>query len=141
LPPPAADDCFRQLIEEEWIDYARVDLCTCGGITEVKKIAGWCETHYIDLPVHNPIGPVSTAACLHLNLSCPNFGVQELPRRPGESLNDVVLHQPVWEDGYLLPPTRSGLGIDSDREAAQRYPFEVTGLPLIRHSDGSFTNW
>jgi hypothetical protein len=27
------------------------------------------------LAVHNPLGPVSTAACLHLNLSCSNFGV------------------------------------------------------------------
>ena len=132
---------FRQLIEEEWIDYARVDLCICGGLTESKKIAGWCETHYIDLAVHNPIGPVSTAACLHLNLSCPNFGVQELPRRPGESLPDVVLNQPEWVDGYLLPPDRPGLGIEFDREAIKRYPFEITGLPIIRRADGSFTNW
>ena len=132
---------FRQLIEEEWIDYARVDLCICGGLTESKKIAGWCETHYIDLAVHNPIGPVSTAACLHLNLSCPNFGVQELPRRPGESLPDVVLNQPEWVDGYLLPPDRPGLGVEFDREAIKRYPFEITGLPIIRRADGSFTNW
>ncbi len=65
---------FRQLIEEEWIDYARIDLCIAGGLTEAKKIAGWCETHYIKLAVHNPLSPVSSAACLHLNLSCPNFG-------------------------------------------------------------------
>src|SRR5439155_897278 len=51
---------FRQLIEEEWIDYARIDLCIAGGFTEARKIAGWCETHYIKLAVHNPLGPVST---------------------------------------------------------------------------------
>ncbi|MBX3065083.1 MAG: galactonate dehydratase [Anaerolineae bacterium] len=132
---------FRQVIEEELIDYARVDLCVCGGLTEAKKIAGWCETHYIDLAVHNPIGPVATAAFLHLNLSCPNFAVQELPRRPGESLPDVVLNQPVWEDGYLLPPSRPGLGIEFDREAIRRYPFSLTELPHLRRSDGSVTNW
>ena len=53
---------FRQLIEEEWIDYARIDLCHAGGLTEAKKIAGWCETHYIKLALHNPMGP-------HLNSS------------------------------------------------------------------------
>ena len=58
---------FRQLIEEEWIDYARIDLCIAGGLTETKKIAGWCETHYIKLATHNPLGPVSSAACLQLN--------------------------------------------------------------------------
>lgn len=132
---------FRQVIEEELTDYARVDLCVCGGITEAKKIAGWCETHYIDLAVHNPIGPVATSAFLHLNLSCPNFAVQELPRRPGESLPDVVLNQPVWEDGYLLPPDRPGLGIEFDREAIRKYPFAITELPHLRRNDGSVTNW
>jgi L-alanine-DL-glutamate epimerase-like enolase superfamily enzyme len=132
---------FRQLIEEDLIDYARIDLCLVGGITEAKKIAGWCETHYIKLAVHNPLGPISSAACLHLNLACGNFGVQEQPRKPGELLPDVVPVQPVWEDGYLLPPTTPGLGVEFDREAARRFPFQMTELPQLRRLDGSFTNW
>jgi galactonate dehydratase len=132
---------FRQLIEEEWIDYARIDLCIVGGFTEAKKIAGWCETHYIKLAVHNPLGPVSTAACLQLNLACPNFGVQEQPRRTNTLLTDVVPVQPEWEDGYLLPPAGPGLGIEFDREAAKKHPFQMIELPHLRRLDGSFTNW
>jgi galactonate dehydratase len=132
---------FRQVIEEEWADYARIDVCNVGGLTEAKKIAGWCETHYIDLAVHNPIGPVATSAALHLNLSCPNFGVMELPRRPGQTMAEVVLNQPEWVDGYLLPPAKPGLGIEFDREAIKKYPFEMTELPHLRREDGSFTNW
>jgi len=132
---------FRQLIEEEWIDYARIDLCIAGGFTEAKKIAGWCETHYIKLALHNPLGPVSTAACLQLNLACPNFGVQEQPRRTNTLLTDVVPVQPEWEDGYLLPPAGPGLGIEFDREAAKKHPFQMSELPHLRRLDGSFTNW
>jgi galactonate dehydratase len=132
---------FRQLIEEEWIDYARVDLCIAGGFTEARKIAGWCETHYIKLAVHNPLGPVSSAACLQLNLATPNFGVQEQPRRTGTVLTDVVPVQPEWADGYLLPSDRPGLGIEFDREAAKKHPFQMTELPQLRRADGSFTNW
>jgi galactonate dehydratase len=132
---------FRQLIEEEWIDYCRLDICLVGGFTEARKVAGWCETHYIRLAVHNPLGPVSTAACLHLNLATPNFGVQEQPRRTSTALVDVVPNQPEWEDGYLLPPARPGLGIEFDREAAKKYPFRQTELPQLRRLDGSFTNW
>jgi L-alanine-DL-glutamate epimerase-like enolase superfamily enzyme len=132
---------FRPLIEQEWIDYARVDLGLVGGLTEAKKIAGWCETHYIKLAVHNPLGPVATAACLHFNLACSNFGVQELPRRPGTVLVDVVTGQPEWVDGYLLPPTRPGLGIEFDREAARKHPFQMVELPHLRREDGSVTNW
>jgi galactonate dehydratase len=132
---------FRQLIEEEWIDYARVDMCIAGGFTEARKIAGWCETHYIKLVVHNPLGPVSSAACLQMNLATSNFGVQEQPRKPGEILPDVVPVQPDWEDGYMLPTDLPGLGIEFDREAAARQPSQKRELPQLRRLDGSFTNW
>jgi galactonate dehydratase len=132
---------FRQLIEEEWIDYARIDMCLIGGFTEARKIAGWCETHYIKLALHNPLGPVSSAACLQLNLATPNMGVQEQPRKPGTTLTDVVPVQPVWEAGYLLPPTTPGLGIEFDREAAKRSPMRPRELTHLRRADGSFTNW
>ena len=36
---------FRQVIEEELISYARIDLCIVGGISEALKVARWCETH------------------------------------------------------------------------------------------------
>jgi galactonate dehydratase len=132
---------FRELIEDELIDYARIDLCIVGGITEARKIAGWCETHHIKLATHNPLGPVSSAACLHLNLATSNVGVQEQPRRPGTTLTDVVPVQVEWQDGYLLPPTRPGLGIEFDREAARRSPFRMTEPTHLRRLDGSFTNW
>jgi L-alanine-DL-glutamate epimerase-like enolase superfamily enzyme len=132
---------FREVIENDLIDYARIDLCIVGGITETRKITGWAETHYIKLVTHNPLGPVSSAACLQVNLACPNFGVQEQPRRPGTTLTDVIPVQVDWEDGYLLPPTRPGLGIEFDREAALRSPFQMTELTHLRRLDGSFTNW
>jgi galactonate dehydratase len=132
---------FRELIEEELIDYARIDLCIVGGITEARKIAGWCETHHIKLATHNPLGPVSSAACLHLNLATSNVGVQEQPRRPGTTLTDVLPVQVEWQDGYLLPPTRPGLGVEFDREAARRSPFRMVEPTHLRRLDGSFTNW
>ena len=132
---------FRSLLEEEWIDYARVDLCIVGGLTEAKKIAGWAETHYIKLATHNPLGPVSSAACLHLNLSCPNVGVQEQPRKPSEITPDVFPVQPVWEDGYLLAPTAPGLGVEFDRDAAKKRPFRMWEAPHLTTPDGAVTNW
>ncbi len=133
---------FQELIEHDLMDYCRVDLCIVGGLTEAKKIAGWCEVHYIKLATHNPLGPVSSAACLALNLASPNFGVQEQPTRPGTTMTDLFPVQIEWQDGYLLPPTRPGLGIEFDREALRRSdrarPFGTRGL---RRLDGSFTNW
>ena len=132
---------FRELIDHDLMDHARIDLCIAGGLTEGKKIAGWCEGHYIDVAVHNPLGPVATAACVQFNLAIPNFSVQEQPGRPGTVLTDVVRNQPVWADGYILAPTAPGLGITFDREAAAAHPFQMTELPHLRRGDGSFTNW
>ncbi len=132
---------FRQLIEEELINYARIDLCVTGGITEAKKIAGWCETHYIDVAVHNPVGPVSTAASLHFNLATSNMLVQEQPKRPGECLSGAVEEDFSWRDGYLLPPETPGLGVRLDTEALKAYPFAMTELPHIRKPDDTFCNW
>jgi L-alanine-DL-glutamate epimerase-like enolase superfamily enzyme len=132
---------FRQLIEEEWIDYARPDLCLCGGFTEAKKIAGWCETHAIDIAVHNPLGVVSGTTCLHFNLALPNFAVQELPHHPGQSMPDAFTGQPRLEAGRLYSLEKPGLGLEVDRAALARYTFTPFELPHLRRADGAFTNW
>ncbi|MCZ6632620.1 MAG: galactonate dehydratase [bacterium] len=133
---------FQQVIEEDLMDYCRVDLCIAGGLTEAKKIAGWCETHYIYLVPHNPLGPVSTAACLHLCLASSLVGVQELPRPPMSSLTDVFPKQMPFEDGYLLVPEGPGLGIELNEEALKSMapPEPRTGAGF-RRDDGSYTNW
>ncbi|MBU1660746.1 MAG: hypothetical protein KKD28_04660, partial [Chloroflexi bacterium] len=76
-------------IEEELIDFVRVDVCVAGGLTEAKKIASWAETHYIQMLPHNPLGPICTAACLHLDLACTNAGPQEIIHPPLLMLPDV----------------------------------------------------
>jgi len=132
---------FRELIEEELINYARIDLCIVGGITEAKKITNWCETHYINIAPHNPLGPVSAAACLHLDLSSTNFGVQEMPVKPGTWFTDVFPVQVDWKDGYLLPPERPGLGVEFDEESAKKYPYKEVTSPRFFREDGALTNW
>lgn len=132
---------FRQLIEEELTDYARIDLCIVGGLTEARKVANWCETHYIKIVPHNPLGPVSAAACLHLDIATDNFAVQEGGRVGSPFLQDVFPVQVPYEAGYLLPPERPGLGVEFDEEAAKKHPFQPGRGPRLRRLDGSFTNW
>ncbi len=67
--------------------------------------------------------------------------MQEQPRKPGTMLTDVVIGQAEWVDGYMLPPTKPGLGVEFDREAAKKNPFRMSELPQLRRDDGSFTNW
>ena len=133
---------FREVIEEELINYARIDLCIVGGLTEALKITHWCETHYIDIVPHNPLGPVSAAACVALCMASTNVGVQEMPRRPGSFATDLFPQQIEWEEGYAFNPGRPGLGVDFDEAvAATRQVSARAWPPLLRRNDGAFTNW
>jgi galactonate dehydratase len=132
---------FRQMIEEELMDYARIDLCIVGGLTEARKIANWCETHYIKIVPHNPLGPICAAACLHLDLSTDNFGVQEAGLVGHKVMEDLFPVQVPYESGCLLPSDRPGLGVEFNEEAVSKYPFQMPEVPRLRREDGSFTNW
>lgn len=132
---------FRPLVEDELVDYARIDLCIAGGLTEAAKIAALCETHQVRIAVHNPLGPVSTAAALHFNLSCPAFGIHEQTRLPETVLPEVFPTRPEWRDGALLPTESPGLGVDIDLDAAQASPARWTEPPHLTRPDGAFTNW
>jgi galactonate dehydratase len=131
---------WQALIEQDLMDYCRVDLCICGGITEARKIAGWCETHYIEQAPHNPLGPVSTAACLHFDLSTPLFAVQELTWRP-EIIANIVQTDMRLEGGNLYSGGAPGLGVELNEEAALANPFQLPGLRILRREDNSISDW
>ena len=77
---------FLPYIERHLTDFARLDICNVGGFTEAMKVAGWAEAHYIDLMPHNPLGPICTAATIHLAAAAPNFAWLEVRATQTENL-------------------------------------------------------
>ena len=133
---------FREAIEDELISYARIDLCIAGGLTEALKITHWCETHYIDIVPHNPLGPVSAAAGVALCMASTNVGVQEMPRAPGSYARELFPVQLEFKDGYASANDMPGLGVDFDETLAESSKAPLNGWPPQLHRrDGSFTNW
>lgn len=70
---------FEDLLAENGARYIGPDVCALGGITPSKKAAAIAEAHYVDIMPHNPLGPVSTAACLQLDAAVPNVCIHEFP--------------------------------------------------------------
>ena len=70
---------FDMLLKRGAVQYVRPDVCLAGGITHSKKIAALAEANYVNVVPHNPLSPVSTAACIQLAACIPNFAIQELP--------------------------------------------------------------
>lgn len=136
---------FLPYLEGDILQFARIDICNAGGFTEAMKVAGWAEAHYVDLMPHNPLGPVCTAASVHLAAAVPNFAWLECRSTPVERLgfDDRELFPVQIElDGASYPvPDAPGLGVEVDEERLKAAPFEYIDPPLLRRRDGSVTNW
>lgn len=136
---------FLPYIERGLANFVRLDICNVGGFTEAMKVAGWAEAHYIDLMPHNPLGPVCTAASVHLGAAAPNFAWLEA--------NFVYTGPPSKEEAEIFPlrlelsgcsfevPERPGLGIDVNEDYLQRRAFRPWEPPHLHRRDGSYTNW
>ena len=136
---------FEMLLTRNAVQYVRPDVCMAGGITHCKKIAALAEAHYVDVVPHNPLSPVSTAACVQLAACIPNFALQEYPRGEGEPpKSEIVSGTLTLEDGFLIIPDTPGIGVELAEGAAEKYPF-LSHRPLLDegmmvtrlHVDGS----
>lgn len=133
---------FSPYIERGLVNFARIDVCNVGGLTESRKIAGWCETHYVDLMPHNPLGPISTAACVHLAASVTNFAYLEyFPSHDRDRPRDLFPTTLESVSGSFPLPTEPGLGVEFEEDAVIDHPFELWAPPRWQKPDGSYTNW
>lgn len=132
-------------IEQGLTQYVRLDICNVGGFTEAMKIAGLSERHYIDLMPHNPLGPVCTAASVHLCAAVPNLSWLETRQSPVENLGfhdrtqfpvQVELDGPVYR-----VPNLPGLGVEVDEAAVRASKPRHVECPHLCKPDGSVTNW
>ena len=131
---------FLPYVEQGIANFARVDVCNVGGFTEAMKVAGWCEAHYIDLMPHNPLGPISTAANIHLAAAVPNYAWLE-DRSPEFTFDSEMFPVQHRRDGVRYPvPTTPGLGVEFD-EGTVGEPFRFWEIPRFHRRDGSYTNF
>jgi galactonate dehydratase len=137
---------FLPFVARGLMQYARLDVCNVGGLTEAMKVAGLCEAHYIDMMPHNPFGPICLAASVQFSAAVPNFSWLECRETPGERLqryvSDIFVRRPVLQGPNYRIPEEPGLGIEID-EAALQKAGECRFLEPVhpRKQDGSRTNY
>lgn len=141
---------FREILEQGAASLLQPDTCHAGGISEIRKIAAMAEVYYAGLAPHNPYGPVSTAACVQVDLAMPNFVIQEMVDPDVAPRNAELVKEPLpVVDGYIYPPTKPGIGVEVDEEACARYKPDFTihksGGQVVRsnaalHPDGGIAD-
>ena len=136
---------FQPFLEKNLTQYARIDVCNVGGITEAMKVAAMAEANYIDLMPHNPLGPICTAATIHVAAACTNFSWLEEVNTPAQQMgtNDHKFYplQPELDGPRYHVLDAPGLGVEFDEAYAIKQTFKPVEIPRLRRKDGSFTNW
>tara|TARA_Y100001934_G_scaffold152366_1_gene182749 strand:- start:4025 stop:5233 length:1209 start_codon:yes stop_codon:yes gene_type:complete len=129
---------FQMLLSRGAVQYVRPDVCLAGGITHTKKIAAIAEANYVEVVPHNPLGPVSTAACLQIAASIPNFAIQEYPLGELEPPKSEIVNKPLeLEEGFLVIPDAPGIGIEIVEGAEEMFPARKREVNTRLHKDGS----
>ncbi len=141
--PLAAGECnytkyeFHDILVAQALDIIQPDVCLCGGLMEMKKIAAMAEASYVVVAPHNPMGPVATAVNVHFAASTPNFLILEY-RPDDESPRKDLLKEPLMvKDGYIPVPNKPGLGIELNEEAFRHYPPRPWHRGFAYRADGS----
>jgi mannonate dehydratase len=134
-------DC-KELIQNQLIDYIRATVVHAGGITHLRRIAGFADIYNVRTGCHGAtdLSPITMAAALHFDRSIPNFGLQEYMRHT-EATDEVFPHGYRFENGFLYSSETPGLGVDIDEEKAAKYPYKRAYLPVNRLQDGTMFNW
>jgi 2-dehydro-3-deoxyphosphogalactonate aldolase len=121
---------FSRVLEQRAASILQMALGRVGGILEAKKIAGMAEAHYAQIAPHLYCGPVEGAASIQLDACSPNFLIQESILDWG-GFHAKILRKPIrFEDGYIIPPTEPGIGVELDEAVAAAHPYTGDALHL-----------
>ena len=120
------------IIKNQFIDYIRIHISQLGGITPALKLLAFCNVFGIRSAWHGPkdITPIGQAVNIHLDMSCPNFGIQEWFSDYSDEMLDVFPDAPIRIGKYLYISDKPGIGTDIDEKKALKYK-----------CDGKITNW
>jgi len=121
---------FARMLSVGAISILQMNLGRVGGLLEAKKIAGMAEVHHAQIAPHLYCGPVVGAANIQLASCSPNFLILEGIERWG-GFHAEILRTPItWEDGYVIPPSAPGLGVELDEAIARAHPYGSVELHL-----------
>ena len=102
---------YAPYFEDQSLQLIQPDIGTCGGITEIKKIADMAHAYDIGVQVHVCASPLCTAAALHVEAVIPNFVIHEHHVFNTQQFNkELCIHdyQPV--NGRISIPDLPGIG-------------------------------
>ena len=116
----------------------QMNLGRVGGLLEAKKIAGMAEAQHVQIAPHLYCGPIVGAANIQLAACSPNFLILEGIER-WQGFHADILRKPIrWEEGYVIPSSEPGLGVELNEDVARANPYrgDKLHLEMTQHPAG-----
>ena len=128
LIPVAAGECeylrygFQKLLDKNCVDFLQMDICSCGGLTEAKRISALSSTKGVKVIPHTWGSGIAfyTAINFISNLE-PIPGrlynedaYVEYDRTENKIRENIIKNNITMKDGYISVNHKPGLGIDVD---------------------------
>jgi galactonate dehydratase len=121
---------FSKILQLKGASILQMNLGRVGGILEAKKIAGLAETHYAQIAPHLYCGPIVGAANIQIATCSPNFLILEGVKNWGDFYSEILIDPIKWENGYVVPSSKPGLGIELNEKVANKYTYSGSKLHL-----------
>jgi 2-dehydro-3-deoxyphosphogalactonate aldolase len=121
---------FARMLSAGAASVLQMNLGRVGGLLEAKKIAGMAETHHAQIAPHLYCGPVVGAANIQLAACSPNFLILEGIETWGGFHAEILQAPILWQDGYVIPSDRPGLGVELNEAVARAHPYAGDMLHL-----------
>ena len=132
---------FVDLLAERACAVIQPDVCHCGGVAELKRIAALAESYGVAVAPHNPLGPVATAVNVHIGLSTSNLLIQEVMRADVPWRQEVVTGELAEVGPSVGLPSAPAIGVEVDEDAAACHPYAPEPQLRTLLDDGSVADW
>jgi L-alanine-DL-glutamate epimerase-like enolase superfamily enzyme len=115
---------YERILETGTIDVVGVDPGRAEGITGFKKVTERVEAYRRQANAHAWSSAIVSAASLAISFNSPACKVFEFKPLRNPMQHELVTTPFGWKDGWVLPPTGPGLGIEVIEEVVDRYRSE-----------------
>jgi galactonate dehydratase len=94
------------------------------------------EAAFVGVFPHLMGSPVNIAAFVQFDAAIPNFFLHE-SHTSADPFNEIVDHPPEREGGYIIVPSRPGIGLEINEAKLSKFPYKPKKITGNFRADGS----
>jgi len=111
-------ETFEALCRDRAVPIIHPDICSAGGIGEMKRIGDMAQKYHVAMIAHMCETPIAALATAHMGVATENFIASEFNAPDVPWWDDMItgFDGSVIKNGFITPPDKPGLGFDDTND-------------------------